>query len=299
LQPPYFPWVKAWNAAVERFLQTPLGAHFASFENFAYLGQGASEAVVGIGLGVFVLTLISIWAAHHYRRTAGVARSVKFDRQLWLLHTAPWALLLLFMAKVGTMEPARQIAAYYVFLFPLFLARPGHVRLVRQRWWQWLGLLVMLFTAGLLVVSRSRPLFPAETTIAPLKEKYPRWKFLSKAWDSYACRFSVETQRKGFKDGLLRDESVVGYATIRGSQEAGLWLPFGRRRVVRVIPGDTPQQLQQAGIHYVVLDNDWPRRLGGTIEQWAKRYHGVLVDQLDVETTPGNTGSIYLVRLGA
>jgi hypothetical protein len=297
LQPPYFPWRGAWDAAMAHFLKTPLGAHFASFEDFAYLGQGASVSIAGIGLGMTVLTLISIWAAHRCARIAGVAPSVKFYRQLRLLRAAPWALLLLFMAKVGTMEPARQMAAYYVFLFPLLLTRPGHACLARQGWWQKLGLLVMLFTAGVLVVSRSQPLFPAETLLVPLKEKYPHWKFLSKAWDSYACRLSVETQRNCFKGSLPPDESVIGYATVRGSQEAGLWLPFGRRRVVRVLPGDTLRQLQSAGVHYVVVDSDGLQMSGTTIEQWVKRYGGVLVDQMEFETQPGNTGRDYLVHL--
>jgi hypothetical protein len=297
LQPPYFPWVEAWNAAKEHFFHTTIGGHFSSFEDFAYLAQGASETNAGIGLGMTVLTLISVGAAHRCARVMGVVPRVKSDRQLLLLRTVPWALLLLFMAKVATMEPARQIAAYYVFLFPLFLARPGHACLARQGWWQKLGLLVMLLTAGVLVVSRSQPLFPAETLLVPLKEKYPGWKFLSKAWDSYACRLSVETQRRGFNDGLLRGESVVGYATVRGSQEAGLWLPFGRRRVVRVLPGDTPRQLQSAGVHYVVLDSSGLQMSGTTIEQWVKQYRGVLVDRLDVESQPGKTGSIYLVSL--
>ena len=140
-------------------------------------------------------------------------------------------------------------------------------------------------------------MIPAKTILMPMKEKHPVWKFLAKAWDSYACRLSVEAQRKVFKNSLPSEETVVGYATVRGSQEAALWLPFGSRRVQRVLPGDTPQSLQLAGIHYVVADADGLERLGKSIEQWTTEHHGVVVDQLSFETQPGQTSSDYLVRL--
>jgi hypothetical protein len=156
---------------------------------------------------------------------------------------------------------------------------------------------VLVLTAGLLVVARNRPLFPAETILVPLKEKYPHWKFLAKAWDSYACRLSVETQRNVFRHSLPEDETVVGYVTIRGSQEAGLWLPFGSRHIERVLPDDTALQLQSAGVHFVVLDDESLKLLNVTIADWTNRYNAVLVDSIQYETQPGLTGTDYLVRL--
>jgi len=296
LQPPYLPGVNAWNEAMHHFLKTPFGAHFSSFEQFGHLAQGASEADAGIGLWIVLLTLVSLWAARRYRLTA-TATEKKNCGQRWLLRWLPWALLLLFMAKVGTYPIARQLAAYYVFLFPCFLAGAGQAGLVRLRWWQRLALLVLVLTAGLLVVARNRPLFPAETILVPLKEKYPHWKFLAKAWDSYACRLSVETQRNVFRHSLPEDETVVGYVTIRGSQEAGLWLPFGSRHIERVLPDDTALQLQSAGVHFVVLDDESLKLLNVTIADWTNRYNAVLVDSIQYETQPGLTGTDYLVRL--
>jgi hypothetical protein len=297
LQPPYLPGVNAWNAAMHHFVQTPFGSHFASFEYFGCLAQGASEANAGIGLWMVVLTLISIWGARHYRPTATRPVWGKSGGQLWLLRWLPWGLLLVFMAKVASYPNSRQLAAYYVFFFPCFLVSSGHVGLVRRRWWQRLGLLTMLMTAGLLVVARNRPLFPAETWLVPLKEKHPGWKFLAKAWDSYACRLSVETQRNIFHNQLPAAGAVVGYATVSGTQEAGLWLPFGQRRVERVLPSDTAQQLRAEGVHFVVLDSDGLGMLGLTIADWTNRHDGVLIEAIAYESQPGNTNWDYLVRL--
>ena len=204
LQPPYFPGAGAWNDAMHRFVQTGFGAHFASFEYFGHMGQSASDADAGLGLWLVILTLASIWGARHYRPAAMVPPVKTNDNgQLWILRLVPWVLLLLFMAKVGTYNNAQQLAPYYVFLFPFFLVCPGHAVLVQRRWWQKLGLLVMLLTAGLLVMARNRPLFPAETILVPLKEKHPDWKFLAKVWDSYARRLSIEGKEK-FSKTLCR-----------------------------------------------------------------------------------------------
>jgi hypothetical protein len=300
LQPPYLPDVDAWNAIMHRFLETPFGSHFNSFEQFGHMAQGASEADAGIGLWIVILTLISIWGTRRCCRVAGVpAGEGEYGSQARLLRWLPWLALLVFMAKVGTYPIARQLAAYYVFLFPSFLVWPGQTALVRRGYWQKLAMVVMLLTAGMQIVARNRPLFPAETILLPLRDKHPGWKFLAKAWDSYACRLSVDTQRHVFQNSLPADETVVGYVTFRGSQETGLWLPFGRRRVQRILPDDTPQQVRAEGIHYVVLDGGlYTYALPSvTIADWTNRYDGVLVDSVKFETQPGKTGGDYLVRL--
>jgi hypothetical protein len=298
LQPPYLPTVNAWNDSMYRFIHTPLGAHFAGFESFGFMSPGVSEAEAGIGLGVFILTLISIWGAWRHRKSIRSLAATMFKWQPWLLRIVPWFALIVFMTSIASMSPARQIASYYVFLFPVILVGAGHASLVRRRWWQTLVLLVMVFTAGVLVVSRSKPLFPAKTIIVPIMEKHPNWKFLSRAWESYACRFSVETQREGFKQGLLRNETVVAYGTTRGSQEAGLWLPFGSRRIIRVTPQDNPDEILSKGVRYMVVDQDWVMLWDNSLERGLKYYHGTVVDHLTYETQPGNTGTTYLVRLG-
>ena len=146
LKPPYFPEADEWNDAMHRFVQTDFGSHFASFENFGHMGQGASAADAGIGLWIMILTLVSICGAWHYRPLEAIMAGITNNNRLRLL---PWLLLLLFMAKVGTYANARQLAPYYVFLFPIFLVCAGHADLVRRHWWQLSGLLVMLLTVGM------------------------------------------------------------------------------------------------------------------------------------------------------
>jgi hypothetical protein len=297
LLPPIFPLAGQWNEAMQRFVETPFGSHFRSFELFGHLGNGASETTVGIGLWIVTLTLISLFAVRRYRRRSEASGRLRLGWYLWLVCLAPWLSLLFFLAKVGTYQNARHAASYYVFLFPLLLIQPGHSFLVRRRWWQRLGLVVMLLSAALLVVSRARPLFPAVTLLSTLREHHPDSRALNRLWQSYGARLSVFEQRHHFQKYLTPDEKVIGFATTCGGAEPGLWLPFGSRRVERILPRDTAEDLHARGIHYVVIDDDY--FLGNEkIEGWLTRYGAVLADHFSFQKDPGAPlGNLYLVRL--
>jgi hypothetical protein len=298
LEPPFFPWSGQWNAAMRHFLDTPLGAHFRDFTSFGALRPGISESTAGLGLGLCLLTLVSLLAAGRYRRQAthlAVAEGNGTNR--WL-RFAPWLLLLLFMAKIGIDQNARLFAPYYIFLFPALLVLPGQTALTRMRWWQRLGLFVMLFAAGLLVVARNRPLLPAETVITRLESKYPNLRFLRKASYLYSNRVSIEKLRDSLPQVLPPQEPVIGYAACVGRSEPWVWLPFGSRRVEHVLPGDSPELLFSEGIHYVVVESSILGREGETIQQWAAKLDGELLAQWtfekDLNTPPAG---LFLVRL--
>jgi hypothetical protein len=301
LMPPFFPWVGQWNAAMQRFVATPFGNHFASFEHFGWLSVGAhgvNEGNAGIGLGICIFSLISIGAALRCKRIAPLDENFRPMAVQQLLRVTPWLLLILFMAKVGTYENARQLTPYYAFFFPLFLAKPGYAHLTRRRWWQWSDILLMTFTVLLLLISRSRPLFPAQTLLAGLHAEYPQSKFIAHAQLSFAVRSSIQEQRNYFAKQLPPSERVVGFATTLGSSEPGLWFPLGQRRVEWVLPDDTLEQLRARNIHYIVVEYNELFRANENIQQWADKYHGELIDQLDCLIRPGEPSySIYLVRL--
>ena len=283
---------------MRHFLQTPSGAHFTGFEAFGRLSYGVAESSAALGAGISLLIVISLLAARHYRRmpkTAGAARSP--DRLLPLLRWMPWALLLVFMAKVGTFENGRQLAPYYVFLFPSLLVSPGQSVLVRRRWWQSITWLVMLAAVMLLVVSRDRPLFPAQTVVGRLEAKYPNSKFVSNVSRTYSSAPDFEKQQSFLGKNLPAD-TVLGYAAMAGEAESSLWLPYGKRQVQRILPGDTPEQLRAAGIHCVVVEDYFLRETNDTLQQWLARYNGILVKQWQFLGDPYEPPKMYyLVRL--
>ena len=298
LVPPIFPPANQWNAEMQHFLRTSFGSHFQSFESFGHLSRSVSEGTAGIGLFVVVLAAVSILMAGFYRRKFFRVehRPFKNNLQFWL-RWVPFLSFFLFMCKVVTLANARQCAAYYIFLFPTILVASGQARVVQRRGWQMCALLAMLLTAGMLVVSRNRPLFPAETILSSLLRSHPQWHWLSRAQASFGSRASIDTQRNAFENVIPAGERVIGYATVRGSQEAGKWVPFGKRRVERVLPNDDPAELQANGIHYVLVDSDGLGLLNMTIGDWTNQFNGTLVGTIEYEQTAETTARDYLVRL--
>jgi hypothetical protein len=161
------------------------------------------------------------------------------------------------------------------------------------------ALLVVAVATILVITSRDRPLFPAQTIVDRLDAKYPDSKFASHIADTYAETPAYEKERKFFMEHLPADATILGYAAISREVEAPLWLPYGRRRVEIILPGDTPEQLRPAGILYAVIANQkFLVKNKETIDQWLARNHGTLIWQKSFLESPYEPPEIYyLARL--
>lgn len=271
--PPVFPFAAQWNEARVRFLETSLGAPFTSFEIFACVPRAAAEQTAALGLMVSLLALISFLVAWRIRSRLHLrTRSESFWSVPGLLRLAPWLLLLVFLAKVGSWCAPRYLASYYPFLFPVFLVGAGHDRLARVRWWNQASLSVLLVTIGLIVFSRQRPIWPADLATAHLQEHFPQWGFIRKVRNAYIYK-NLREPLKPLLSHLPPDEKTVGYATHTGGAEIQLWWPLGSRQVLRIKAEDSPEQTRQRGIRYVFVDTTGLRVAGCTIDEWARRYH--------------------------
>lgn len=296
LEPPIFPWADHWNNLMKQFLQTPFGAHFVSFEDFGLLGRALTEGTAGIGLGIVILTAISlVWPV----RSRQQARPQMLAGWIHLLRWTPWLALLIFMAKVGSHSNARQLSAYYVFFFPLLLSGARQSSLVKKRWWQWLALGTMALTALLLVAARNRPLFPAQATLRAFQAAFPQVSFWSKIDRSYAYWRSMRTVVSNpFKENIPVNEATIGYATVFGFAEPGLWLPWRQHTVIRLSPGEPVAALRQKGIRYIVVGDEFIGAAGLAIEDWLKANDAELVSTTTYDYSPeGPRRQLFLVRL--
>jgi len=296
-----------WNGWLAAFTATPFGSHFDSFETFGFLSagreHGVSEANAGVGLGVCLLLLASILAALASRRAVSVHRRDKF---FLLLRAAPWLALLVFMAKVGSYENARQLAPYYPFLFPAVLVMAGHSPVVRRRLWRWFGLATMIITAFLVVTLAGRPLFPTRTVFHFLHAKFPDSEMVSSEAIQYLGSMGrgIEIRRASFQQALPPDARVVGYfPRINNGDEPALWFPFGMRRVELILPEDSPEYVRSLGIRYAMISSVVMQQTGLTLEQWLQKYNASVIAQFTIygdfvsgAPSPDFNG-FYVVRL--
>ena len=309
LLPPFYSyWPVLWNDLMRQFLQPSPGAHFASFENFGFLSvvfyHGISEGNAGLGFGI-CLMIFATWRERAQLRKKGgfVESPSQPSAVLRLLRLAPWGLLLLFMAKVGTYENARQLAPYYIFLFPLWLVRPGQAQVTRQRSWQRLAFAVMTITVLVLATISERPLFPAQTLFKRVQSKFAGSDVLMNECIHYLdSNYQIALARRAYLvEALPPGETVIGYSSmIFFDDETGIWLPYGRRRVECLLPGDPPERLRALGIHYVVLNGPFVNQTFGNIGNWLQRYDGSVADQYSFPKPghqPADPPDLYIVRL--
>jgi hypothetical protein len=289
---------------MRHFLLTPLGAHFSSFENFGYLSseyyRGICEGNAGIGLGICILTAVTIFEMRRQRKVDPIGECIPHDRLPFLLRVVPWALLFLFMAKVGTFSSARHLTPYYIFLFPFFLVKTGHAQVVRLRRWQRFGLEIMALTAVVVATAGNRPLFPLPTIWKIFYKNFPANELVADQNSRYSeSDYQAARARKNFLDKSLPSaETVVGYYPVLcDGDEPSLWLPYGRRHVECILPGDSPERLRSLNIHYVVVHLH-PE--DGSISDWMEKYHGLLAAQYAFPTPTAHAIpplELYLVRL--
>jgi hypothetical protein len=302
LLPPFFPWSDSWNARMDRFVTTPFGSHFSSFEHFGMLSKnvhGVGEGNAGIGMAICLFLMLTVvvvlWRCRGHSTPAARPR----DGVIWLLKYAPWGLLVLFLAKVGTYENARQFTPYYPFLFPSLLTIRGQALVTRRIWWQRLGIAMMLFAGFLLIISRGRPLFPAQTVFAWLKKEYPSSHLVARAAFAFDVRSAVGPRlRSWVENNLPVQETSVGLASVSSLIEPDLWFPYGHRAVERVGLDDTGPELRSKNLNFILVDGDFLTVLKMGADAWADKIGAEVVGEFKYQLMSGQPPEvIYLLRL--
>ena len=297
LAPPFFPFYEAWNGFMRHFTGTPAGLHFRQFEDFGRLSSYmAPESGMGSVPCLFLMASL-LWGWLLARKAGPLSEKAPVDGIIHWLRWLPWFLLLLFMSRVGTYENARQLAPYYVFFLPLILAQPGLAPLVRRRSWQILARATLLATAAILILSPVTPLFPVNTLLNRLALWCPRSAIVLRLKSYYSTSEINREMRLAFRDALPPTETVVGYATDLEGLEPGLWRPF-TRRVERVLPDDSPQEIRRHDLHYIVVDTFFLNLVRCNVDELLDRYHARLAGTLTLSGGWGRPPDhVYLFQL--
>ncbi len=301
--PPVFPMANRWNAAApglmpaefrRRMKQTfePSGANLA-------LSELQNEEFAGLGFGVSLLVVVSAVAGGWLgRRQSADPESSTKDRGLRWLRLAPWLSALGYCAKATIGTAARIFTPYYLLLLPALLTSRGQSSVCRSRWWRLCAVCVFGLAALLVIVTPSRPLWPAQTVLSALVKAHPENQMMRRALTVYAV-YSIRADGLApVRERLPATALTVGLVTF-DDLETSLWPPYGKRRFVHVVRGDTREDLLRQGIEYVVLNGEWfPGHVGVTVEEWVRAFRGTIVATVPLRLRAGReTFSWHIVRL--
>ena len=127
--------------------------------------------------------------------------------------------------------------------------------------------------ALMLVLTPSRPLWPARAALGALKQRTAS-PLIARAFDvyeTYARRADVLAPVRALLPAEVKRFALVTHNDI----ETSLWRPFGAREFIHVIPGTSRGEIERRGIDVVVMNlgvvsaftprpGEWLASLGGT-----------------------------------
>jgi hypothetical protein len=279
LEPPFLPLARSaeiwvWDLFPEK-IQTVLKNDFPRFVvGFRELPQ---EESAGVGIGITLIALVSIVRAWTFRRRKQTLLPDGPGRVGLTLGVLTWIALLFYMSKLASESTSRLIAAYYPLLLLPFLLNPAQSFLVRQAWYKWLAVCVSSIALAAVILTPSRPLWPAERFFDWAVDRFPQDVLMKRARSVYAVYRSRNDLFGGLRRSIPGSVPVIGFIGGDDDAESSLWRPFGARRVVHVLE---PERVTESKLQWLVVKNRViDRKNPQVFDEWLRHNGGVLVAQ--------------------
>jgi hypothetical protein len=250
--------------------------------NMGGLNELPQEEAAGLGLGVTLLLFAAIGAA-----------VCEFTRKKSLPKMSPVGLaalisILFYMFKMGSEATARLLLPYYPLAIVPFLLFTVHERFLRRRAWKIFAALAALSVLPALILSPSRPLFPAVSVSEWLVQHYPGKPAAQRTAAVYLAythrNDALAPLRAALPDGVLK---IGFFATINDS-DYSLWRPFGFRQIEYLQTG-TGQSVEIPGdIEWIVIKRAvWQEAGLAPLETWAATHHAKIMLSVPIVTLVG------------
>jgi hypothetical protein len=232
LEPPFCPVASAANSRFRAMEATGfvgwLQEHYPRF-NLSW-GELATEESSGLGLGLTVLAILSFLGIRSRKPSRPAA-----DWGRWI-GLSSYVAFAAYLVKMGSEAAPRLAAPFYPFLLIPFLRAGIYEQFTRRRWWRILAILVALSILPAVILTPSRPLWPAAPVLAWLNAKIPNNALLTRSQRVYQVYARRDDTMAPLKSLLPSDGRSVGFVRAENDIEAPLWKPYGSRRIVEVLP---------------------------------------------------------------
>lgn len=281
--PTFFPMAGWWNQHALGHFPGPLVRLMdANFEmSYNTLGEMPIEDACGIGFGISVLLIVSIFAGWKYRNTGHKDFPVREGGWSGLLLRAaliaPWFSLLAYAMKTGMDTPARLIAPYYPLLLPALLIGTGQSQVVQRCWWRILAGGAVALALAALVAEPARPLWPAQTILARLVARHPDNRELSRALAVYRVYATRPDPLAGIRQFFPPGLKVIGFMGTDDDLDISLWKPYGSRRVEPFFVDDSSEKIRSLGVEYAMVGGFNLEEKKTTLAEWLQRSNAELI----------------------
>ena len=274
-QPPVLQQKGMATALVTRCLgEKRLKALKEAFPRFnSSLDEIPIEEASGLGMGVTFALLAGIIL--QFRAPRGMPAGNLFSKIVLL---SGGIALGGYMIKMGSESASRLLMPYYPIVlagFWVLLVRLQNV--VRLSAWRWFACLGALMAVPVLILSPARPLWPALTILGRLDSK-ARFPLLQRAVQVYTTYRGRHDALGAIRDSLPAGVQIIGLVDGGGDLESGLWWPLGSRRVMHLLPNESPNDVRASGVQVLcaserVLKDCW----GIKSEEFSTRYNGSVI----------------------
>jgi hypothetical protein len=279
LQPPLLPGARRVEAQLSAILpQRVKGMLSRDFPRFQpALGELPQEEAAGLGLAVTLLLIISLLVGlfvpdRHSHRVGSNSTRAKT-----LIKATAWVAFISYMAKMGSEATPRLLAPYYLLLIPTVLSIPANALLVRKAWWRSLAVAALGSTVVALLLTPARPLWPTETVLARLQNRWPKNVQLARARQVYAVYRQRNDLLGPLRDFLPVSAKRVGLIADGDDSDLALWRPFGSRTVF-YLTGMSRWEEETQGCTWIVSKTESVRNhYGISLEQLILRSGAQLI----------------------
>jgi hypothetical protein len=299
--PPVFPSVSSWNRLVDPLLKTPFFQKVTrDFPRFGIEARElCNEEGAGAGIGLGVLFLIAL-AGAFFRPKKNFGPTTSSARSGFWIVAGAWIALGVYMAKIGSESGPRLITPYYPLCLAVVLFSPASGMFVRKSWWRCTAILAALSILPVVILTPSRPLWPATEIMTRLSERHPGNAMLARmaaVYSSYARRTDVfATLTRHIPPG----EQVIGYIGSSGMPFASLWRPCGERRVVEVFKKNEAHLLELHAHLFAVASADGIfQRYGEQLDDWLRERNARVVarEKIVVRSSLKNPDEWFVIEL--
>ncbi len=267
---------KKMPAPVQRILKDKFPRYY-----LARLNELPQEESSGLGIGITAFLLAGAGACAFRRKKPGT----KISRSMALVGMAAWIAVLAYMLKMGSEATARLMLPYYPLAIIPILWMPAQDRLLRCRFWKIFAALAALCVLPAIIVSPSRPLFPAQTITGWLARHHPHSAGIQRfalVYTTYANRNDVLAPLRA---ALPADVKKIGFIGGSNDTDYSLWRPFGERQVVELENGGGNPVIVPDDIKWIVIKDDaWADFSKVPLDEWAAEHHAQIVVSVPLVT---------------